>query len=214
MGVFIMPIPNYLDKIVKDVKNNGTWTCFSMVCICGCDKFFLFKNFYTTIEKEIMKPYFDALHQLFTMGPVTYMYDENGEGHWVKLKDNKPTDVIDVPDAPSISGIEVIKIKCSHCGREYVLFDNRFNGYDGVFVKEKDISKINYEAHFKQIKINSGKSVGVNVKVENDESLEVFIKNTGVLDCDTQTYSNAFSWICVYAVTEKGKRKVFDFESA
>ena len=56
--------------------------------------------------------------------------------------------------------------------------------------------------------------IALQVKVENDASLEEFNENTG-LDFSEEQYSNAFSWITIYKLNDKGKATIiFDEETA
>lgn len=76
---------------------------------------------------------------------------------------------------------------------------------------ERDKEKADYVPHFR---IKCREAVSLAVKVENDESLEVFKENTG-LDFTEDQYSDSFSWMAVYKFNDNGKKtKIFDFETA
>jgi hypothetical protein len=76
---------------------------------------------------------------------------------------------------------------------------------------DKNNELINYKPMFKQ---KGKKEWLLQIKIENDESLELFNENTG-LDFDEKQYSNAFSWIIIYGTDSKGKKiKLFEVETA
>ena len=77
--------------------------------------------------------------------------------HWKLLSSdrNGPKQEVIVPSLPVFGRIHTIKIKCSQCGREYILFDSRFNGYSGKFCANATDEEAAYIPHFKQ------KSVGM-----------------------------------------------------
>lgn len=104
----------------------------------------------------------------------------------------------------------IIKIKCSECGAKRVIFDERYHGYSAV-TSESNIATVESQEDFA---LMFDDAVAVQVKVENDASLDEFNENTG-LDFSEEQYSNAFSWITIYKLNDKGKAtEIFDEETA
>ena len=211
-----VPIPNYLKDIAVLEKQKETWVHFAVKCTCGCNKFLVFQNYFNREEKLMEKPYNDALMQIYCSNYArTTTKDEDGKVHYWRLYEpskgleGKHEEII-VPERPVFSGIAVIKIKCADCGREYVIFDSRIHGYDGM-TGEEDKEAMGYVPHFK---LKCKEAVSLSIKIENDESFDEFQENTD-LGFTEEQYSDAFGWILVYKVDENGKKvKIFDWETA
>lgn len=211
----MIPVPEYLRKNGKVLKTGKSWTQFRFVCDCGCESFLPYQNCYNAEEEKAMKPYYDALDYLLTgEGWSTCTIDEDGALHHWKFfsedgLDEEKEEVI-LPEEPFFAGITVVKVQCTRCGAEHILFDSRYHGYDGVTGSPAE-EALTYQPHFRP-KCRS--AVAVEVKVENDPTVEAFRENTG-LELDAGQYANAFSWIAIYVVSALGKRKkIFEAETA
>lgn len=209
----MIPIPTHLRPLSEVRKTSKTTTTVSLRCPCGCDNFFMHENVLTKEEKAAEKPYYDALDQKYC-NPCKHTVDENGVVHyWRYLTDNHmsgPVEEIIVPERPYFSGISVVKLICAGCQAEYVVFDSRIHGYDAKTTGTDD-QTLSYTPHFRQ---KMKQSASFEIKIENDESYEAFIEDTG-LDFDEDGYADAFSWLWIYATNESGKKKkVFEFETA
>ena len=212
----MVPIPEYLKEIAAHDSSKGMWTTFSLKCPCGCTSFHYFRNCLTKEEQKLEKPYYDALDYLFGtrgsgFGSIGRWIDEQGRTHsWRLLSpdglDGPKEDVI-IPARPYFSGIIRITVRCVDCGAEYVLFDSRFHGYDGV-TGIHTAEELSYQP---TMKLRRGGPIGIQVKIENDETPESFLECTAA---DTADYSDAFSWIIVYKVTDGKKTKIFELETA
>ncbi len=211
-----VPIPNYLKDIAVFEKHKDNWVHFSIKCVCGCDKFSVYENYLNKEEKALVKPYYDALMDIYgRKTPMKMTRDDDGNVHYWKLYepfkglDGAHEEII-VPEQPYFSGVMVIKIKCSVCGKEHIIFDNRLHGYDGM-ISEETKETMEYEPHFRA---KCKDIVSLAIKVENNESFEEFNE-----DCDLgftpEQYSNAFSWLVIYKIDQKGKKtKILDLECA
>ncbi|MBR5119527.1 MAG: hypothetical protein IKV02_00885 [Clostridia bacterium] len=210
-----VPIPNYLKHMAVFDKCKSNWTYFSIECTCGCNRFEIYENHPTKEENALLKPYYEAWDEIHANKPRKITVDENGNKHYWRLfeplkgLDGAHEEII-VPERPFFSGITVIKVKCTECGKEHVVFDNRLHGYDGM-AGEETKETLEYEPHFKR---KCKDIVSLYIKIENDESFEEFQENTD-LGFSEEQYSDAFSWITIYKVNEFGKKaKIFDWESA
>lgn len=208
-----MPVPAYLKHLAVDATEHKTWTAFSLVCLCGCRRFHLYKNDYTSGEKKVIKPYFKAVEDYYYK-PKHIYYDENGVLHDEREVAPGVYREAVIPPAPFFSTVKVYKALCASCGVEHLLFDNRYHGYDGMTAQGQSEELLSYQPHFRQIKRRDGEAVGLLVKAENDETYLQFCENTALGFTEAQ-YADAFSWICVYTVDTAGKkRKVLDIETA
>lgn len=102
---------------------------------------------------------------------------------------------IRLPEYPVYTHIHAVKIKCVECGREYVLFDNRYQGYDAV--NEAPSA----EAQQFQVVYEESKRVGtVEILLSYNEDAE---------------NPEEFDWIRVAVIDRLGKREVvLDEETA
>lgn len=211
----MVPIPKYLNDIAVHESSKGEWTTFSLKCPCGCTSFFYSENRYTKEEEMLMKPYYDVLDYLWgsksAYGTTGSWYDEQGRNHvWRLLSPegrNGPTEDVIIPEKPFFSGITRITVKCADCGAEHVLFDSRYHGYDGV-TGDHTAEELAYIPTMKQ---RRGGPIAIQVKIENDETVESFQECTAA---DAADYSDAFSWIIVYKVANGKRTKIFETETA
>ncbi len=211
-----VPIPHYLKDIAVLEKQKDTWVHFSLKCTCGNDHFFIYENYLNKEEKALEKPHYDALAEIYDGNiPTARTWDENGKRHdWRLLEPLKglegAREEIIVPERPYFSGITVISVKCTACGKEHLIFDCRIHGYDGMTT---EVTK-ETEEYVPHLRLKCKDIVSLTLKIENSESFEEFTK-----DCDLgftpEQYSNAFSWLMIYKIDKKGKKtKIFDLETA
>ena len=163
-----------------------------------------------------MQPYYDTLEYLYCNGGygVTGRWgDESGLEHVWKLLSlegiNGPKEDVTIPAKPFFAGVSQITCRCASCQQEFLLFDSRKHGYDGL-ITEKSAEELQYQPAQKQ---KNKAPADIQISIENDESLLQFQENTG-LDFDEKQYSNAFSWMAIYGIINGKKRKLFDTETA
>ena len=208
-------IPNYLKPISYNETTKGDFTRFHLKCGCGCKLFDVFESYLDKAEQKACKPHYDALTELCS-GASTCTVDDNGTVHHWKLFSsdlNGPKQEVIVPPLPEFGSIHVVKIKCRQCGREYTLFDSRFNGYSGKFSVNVTDKALAYIPHFKQKKRRDNLPVEIRVSVEHDPSYEEFKQNTGI-ECPFEDYEDAYTWITIHAIDKSGKKiKMFEMET-
>ena len=207
-----MPIPVYLQKYAVDPQTKKGHTAFDLRCTCGHDLFFASRRVETKEEKRSVRPYYDYLLMVFS-GPRKVTKDEDGtvrhwhteDGEW--MEDN-------YPERPFFAGIEVFRVTCAACGREITVFDSRFHGYDAIYCGDLTPEAEAYEPAFRPIGNRDGSPMRIALKLEHDESLEEFRENVGA-EATYEAYADAFTWIWVYAIDQKGKKKkIFESETA
>lgn len=210
-------IPSYLKPIAYNVTTKGDFTKFHLKCNCGYILFDIFESYLDKDEQKACKPHYDALMELYSGGGASICtVDNDGTVHHWKLLSsdrNGPKQEVIVPSLPVFGRIHTIKIKCSQCGREYILFDSRFNGYSGKFCANATDEEAAYIPHFKQKKRRDGLPVEICVSVEHDPSYDEFKQNTGI-ECSFEDYEDAYTWITIYAIDKSGKKiKMFEVET-
>ena len=198
-------LPEYLREFASKVQNDTQTVSFIIKCKCQNTKFYLLENEETS-EERAKREEFEKLLEKYDGVPYS---DENGNiilstkgilgiG---KKKMHLQKDAIPFQ-------IKIIKAKCSDCGREILLFDNRKYGYDAIVDPPKTAMQ-----ELKIIEKNQyGKAVEIFMKIWNDLSYEEFIeeKGGGIIE----EYSNAYSNIVIYTIDGNKKKKVFEEETA
>lgn len=206
-------IPAYLRHISREIRVKGDRTTFTLVCTCGHDRFDLFHNKFTKEEQETYDRYIAEDEKVFRGSYASECtYDDDGKlRHWKWVFPGIKIEVFP-PEMPSFSMVVSWRARCSQCGAEHLIFDNRFHGYDGVFCSDGE--NRDYVPHYVPRSTRDKSPRRVEITTENDATLAQFQENTGI-DCDYDAYSNGFGWISIHAVDEKGKKtKLLDHESA
>lgn len=241
-----MLIPNYLkDIIITDYLDQYTGK-FKIKCLCGCEKFFLYKNIKKKVkiskedrkrikETEIWKD--EVLWPLITnygdcRKSQSAVYIDHPEDKYREIVVYDSTDLktkfdiikdkerifkifkVNYGEIPlSVSEINaikkedvniIIKIKCSYCNREHILFDSRIHGCDAADFINNELE----DYDFKELKINGeyGKSYNVNITIKNywdNEESNNFNEACMMID-----YSNLFNYIKIQVTNETIKKKI------
>lgn len=212
-----MPIPKYLKDVAYSEKSKKNFTSFKIKCKCGCIHFDLYENFLNKEEKKICKPYFDALDYSITGGyGSSCTIDEDGHiHHWIHLtfSSDGPKKEVFIPPQPACACIFSVKAICSECGTEYLIFDNRFHGYDGKLSCELSDEEKIYIPHYKKKRRKDNLPIQLIIEVEHDMNFDDFKEDIGI-DCQFEDYTESFTWIVIYTIDSKGKkRKIVDLET-
>ena len=206
-------IPAYLRHIARENRVKGNRTTFSLVCSCGNEWFDLFHNKLTKEEQAEYDRYYEADKEAFR-GSYASMCTRDEDGklhHWKFVFPGIKIEVFP-PEMPSFATVVSWRARCSKCGAEYLIFDSRFHGYDGVFCGEGN--NLDYVPWYVKRNTRDKAPRRIEITTENDETLAQFHENTGI-DSDYDTYSNGFGWISINMVDNTGKKtKVLDHESA
>ena len=206
-------IPAYLRHISREIRVKGGRTTVALVCTCGNDCFDLFYNKFTKAEQEQYDRYLVEEEKVFR-GSYASMCTRDNDGRLRHWKIVFPEIKIEVfpPEMPSFATVVSWRARCSGCGAQHLIFDNRYHGYDGAFCG--DGANLDYEPNYVQRMTRDKTPRRVEITTENDATLEQFRENTGI-DCDCDAYSNGFGWISISSVDSKGKKtKLLDYETA
>lgn len=201
-----MIIPNYLHKIAVNAMARGNCVYFDLKCICGCDKFLLLKN--KTTQEEVDKQV--KFGELLKKYNGSCYSDNDGNivlttiGFLGLFKRKYKLPKSEIPRC-----IEIIKAKCSSCNEEYVIFDNKKYGYDGVVEPEiYDCARYDYE-----LIESTPKPSHISFKVTYNLNFSEFLENAGD-DFTCEQYSNAFSDLNIYKVSDGKKTRIYYYETA
>lgn len=194
--------PKYIENILSITKEKRDEIECDVVCVCGERRFIGYKNVIVRSEQE--KEYekeFDAFCKKYKR---IRMGRENGVSYVYGMKGLFEEEVLEKFEYKRLDATEIVKVKCAACGKEYILFDSRFHGYDAMIPER--ISKYDDCTYtFAPVKWRQDTDgiATFTVRIQNDESLEDFIENA--YETDEETYSNSFGWIIIKAVNVKTK---------
>ena len=184
-----------------------------MICLCGCERFHVLVNKFTASEKMEYDRYWEEYQKVYKGGYSTMCTreDDGTVRHWKLVFPGIRIEVFP-PKIPPFATVISWRAKCSACGKEHLIFDNRIHGYDGIFCSDGKDKE--YIPQYAQRIFRDKAPRRIEITTENDPTLEAFRENTGI-KCEYDSYSNAFSWISVSVIDEANKKtKLFDIETA
>ena len=209
----MIPKPKYIENILSIVKEKRGFLHCDVVCECGSNHFCGFENIIMQTDEEIKyeKDLID-FHKKYNR--ITFG-NENGISYMYGMKNLFGDEIVEKLESKSFDSTIIIKVKCATCGKEYILFDSRFHGYDAMIPKRNNnFDNIIYD--FKPIiwKKDTEGEATFTVSIQNDESLEEFVDNA--YEADEETYSNSFGWIKIKAknIKTKASKTIVDLETA
>ena len=196
--------PKYIENILSITKEKrGEIEC-DVVCECGARHFIGYKN---VIARSAEEAAYEAAYNAFNEKYSRIRFgDENGISYLYGMKSLFGEKILEKFEYKQLDSTEIVKVKCTECGKEYVLFDSRFHGYDATIPeRESKYDSVVYDFAPIVWKKDKDGIATVTVKIQNDDSLEDFIENA--YETDEETYSNSFGWIMVKATNNKTKAK-------
>lgn len=204
--------PKYIENILSVTKEKrGEIEC-DVVCECGFAHFIGYKNVIVRSEEEAA---YEVAYNEFNRKYIRIRYGaENGVPYLYGMKGLFGEEILEKFEDKGLDSTEIIKVKCAECGKEYVLFDSRFHGYDAT-IPERECKYDGVVYDFSPIiwKNDQDGLATFTIKIQNDDSLEDFIENA--YETDEETYSNSFGWIIIKAVNikTKAKKTIIDIET-
>ena len=196
--------PKYIENILSITKEKrGEIEC-DVRCECGARHFIGYKNVIVRSEEEAA---YEAAYNAFNYKYIRIRFgNENGVPYLYGMKGLFGEEILEKFECKQLDSTEIVKVKCAECGKEYILFDSRFHGYDAT-IHERECKYDGAVYDFAPIVWKKDKDglATFTVKIQNDDSLEDFIENA--YETDEETYSNSFGWIIIKAVNIKTKAK-------
>jgi hypothetical protein len=206
-GTMSIPIPNNLIGISKIVNNKKNLN-LEIICSCGCNEFHVYKNIIIKSENQIKRER-EFIAFVKRCRWRSYKASKFDDGILYAYRKNCFGKIVDkVPVPGDLDDTEIIKVKCRKCGKEHILFDSRFNGYDSI--DYNDVFKDqNYKFRLKKYRNSDDNFLIIGVAVSNENTLEDFINAYGRI-VDNEFYSNAYSWIMIvgFYTNQKGKKTI------
>ncbi len=204
--------PKYIENILSITKEKrGEIEC-DVVCECGARHFIGYKNVIVRSEEEAA---YESAYNAFNDKYSRIRFgDENGVSHLYGMKGLFGEEILEKFEYKQLDYTEIVKVKCAKCGKEYILFDSRFHGYDATILeRESKYDGVVYDFAPIVWKKDKDGLATFTVEIQNDDSLEDFIENA--YETDEETYSNSFGWIIIKAVNikTKSKKTIIDIET-
>lgn len=198
----MMKIPSDFDKISKIEESDGESLLLSLICPCGKQDFSILisTNDPNLSKKEEL---FYSLIKKYGGYGHCYMFTDNNCRLYINYKGirrlfTKPK-LIDSDIIPTET--KIVKSKCLHCGKDFLLYDNR---KDGVVKLEKELDYSNFT--YKEITINKK----VKVKLEYDITMNQYEKK--YLFSNKNPYEECFSYIKIFYVQDNKEVIIFENE--
>ena len=204
--------PKYIESILSITKEkHGEIEC-DVICECGARCFIGYKN---VIVRSAEEAAYEAAYNAFNdkYSRIRFGY-ENGVSYLYGMKSLFGEEILEKFEYKRLDSTEIVKAKCAECGKEYVLFDSRFHGYDATIPeRESKYDRVVYDFAPIVWKKDKDGLATFTVKIRNDDSLEDFIENA--YETDEETYSNSFGWIRIKAIDikTKAKKTIIDIET-
>ena len=204
--------PKYIENILSITKEKrGEIEC-DVVCECGARHFVGYKN---VIARSAEEAAYEAAYNAFNDKYSRIRFgDENGVSYLYAMKGLFGEEILEKFEYKQLDSTEIVKVKCAKCGKEYVLFDSRFHGYDAIIPeRESKYDSVVYDFAPIVWKKDKDGLATFTIKIQNDDSLEDFIENA--YETDEETYSNSFGWITIKAtnIKTKAKKVLLDMET-
>ena len=204
--------PKYIENIFSITKEKcGKIEC-DVVCECGARHFIGYKN---VIVRSAEEAAYEGAYNAFNEKYSRIRFgDENGVSYLYGMKGLFGEEILEKFEYKQLDSTEIVKVKCAECGKEYVLFDSRFHGYDATITeRESKYDGVVYDFAPIDWKKDKDGIATIIVTICNDDNLEEFIENA--YETDEETYSNSFGWITIKAVNikTKAKKTIIDIET-
>ena len=197
-------LPQYFSNIATDIVERKKIIEFNLNCTCGNHTFFIFKNVETS-EENIKRKKWESLVKKYNNGGYS---DNEGNLYLTKNLFGIKIKQIKINKSEIPKYITIFKAKRSNCGKEYIIFDSRINGYNAL-VDKLDGNKTNdLPINYKKF---LDKEKSIKIKITNELSLDEFVnefQNNNIRD-----FSNAFSEISIYIDHNNKYKCIFTTET-
>lgn len=218
-------LPVHLKELSYNCVQKKNTITFYLKCHCSNETFKIMKakTNYGKFEKERWENYWKRYKMpIFSFNSATdkksgkqYLYGKTLFGFRIG---RYYTDIISAPN-----DFCIVKVKCSHCEREFIVFDSRKHGYDALadvfdtqnLSRHSEVDNPNYESKSTLIFRNlcQEKQCAIKITVQNNLSRDEFFETFGNDVLET-SYSEAFSHIAMYSIVDGQSKKIFDMETS
>ena len=200
-------IPTHLKECTKIKKESKDIVLLQVLCNCGCSTFYLLENLLDIEEENSIKAY---EKKLSSWGHIENYTDPITKSRYLVRRNifGKISDKIPISELQDIKRTRIIKVECSECGTQRVIYDSRYHGYNAL-VTDKHFSSTNKTYRYKLLQKDP---MEVEIKIRNDLTYDEYCEE--VEGNEVNEFSNAFSCIEIYGIKDGKKKKFFDEETA
>ena len=198
----MMKVPSDFNKISKIEESDGQSLLLSLICQCGKQDFSILINT-NTPDLSKKQELFDSLVKKYGGYSRCHIFSDNNCREYINYKGirglfTKPK-LIDSNLMPIEA--KIVKAKCSHCGKEFLLYDNRKMG---VVKLEKELDYSNFI--YKEITINKK----IKIKLEYDMTMNQYEQK--YLFSNKKPYEEFFAYIKIFYVQDNKEIIIFEDE--
>lgn len=124
-------VPRHLRRLAGEIKQTAYSVEMRLRCPCGCECFRVEKNAWTEAEKRAMEAHEAALKKVICGYSFRRLPDGRFQ-HRRNLFGLIPLrwKYFDMPQAPCWWDVQCIRIICTACQAEHLVFDSRLHGYE------------------------------------------------------------------------------------
>ena len=206
----MVDIPIHLKECTRIKRESKDSITLQVLCNCNCSTFYLLENILDEEENNIVKRFSKWTRVGNYIDPTTkirYLVARNAFG---KIFDKIP--VNEIQNIPSIIRTYIIKVECSECGKQRIIFDNRYHGYDAIVMKEQ--FPIVHKEY--QYRLMQKEAMKVEIKIRNESTYDEYAEDIKEIPKEPtkEEFSNAFSNIEIYGIKNGKKKKYFEAETA
>lgn len=203
----MVEMPIYLKDCTRIKNMLKDTVSLQIICNCGSSDFYLFKNCLDDEEENAIKKYEKRIGSWKNIENYT---DPNTKIRYLVTRSmwGRISDKIPVSEIRDINRVHIIKVKCAKCGKEKVIFDNRYYGYNAI-VSNKQIFSFEKEYQYDLIDKNL---MEVEITIRNDLTYDEYCEE--VEKNLANEYAHAFSGIEIYGIINGVKKRFFEEETA
>ena len=201
-------VPCHLREIAEITECRRDEITLSLRCSCGCERFLIFENTMTPAEKAEAAEYARISREMLRgVKRLSSRAGADGSVHVFAHRFLHPPQEIALPPEPFAMQLSRILVRCAACGRETVLFDNRFHGYDGA-VCGKEIPQ-DYAPVMQQKFQRSFPARRLRVRLQCSVPEAELCELAGAEDAIGNLCSECFTEIVISSETADGKFRTF-----
>lgn len=203
-----LPVPYHLDGIAELLAAKRDTVTLGLRCACGCERFFVYENTLSPAEQAELAEYERICGAKFRhKWGVTLRTEEDGRQHtYARGLLGFPHEIM-LPERPFFADFARISVCCEKCGKETVLFDNRFHGYNGAVCGSD--APPDYTPLMKQKFARQNPARRIRIVLTCTVPEEEFAEIMGAESASQNLYSECFTEIAILSETAPGKYRAF-----
>jgi len=203
-----LPVPYHLEPLAEILAAKRDALTLQLRCACGCGRFFVYENTLTPAEKAELAEYERICGAKFRRKwGVTLRTEPDGRQHiYARGMLGFPVE-IDLPERPFFADFHCVSVRCEQCGKETVIFDSRYHGYDGAICGTD--TPPDYQPVMRQKFAGKSPARRIRIGLSCTVPPEDFAEITGTEAANSNLFSECFTEIVISAESESGRYRAF-----